>query len=73
MEIFILNQENRSLSKELSKISWEVIKDYRDAGKILDWLGIYESQRKKLLPKIDATPDVPCDYFYLLENRKIIL
>jgi len=35
-----------------------LLEDYKTVGKILDWLGIYEAQRKRPPPKIDATPDV---------------
>jgi len=36
--------------------------DYKVVKKILDYLGIYEAQRKRPPPKIDATPDVFDDY-----------
>ena len=34
------------------------IEDYKIVKKILDWLGIYEFERKRPPPKIDATPEV---------------
>jgi len=36
--------------------------DYKVVKKILDYLGIYEAQRKRPPPQIDATPDVFDDY-----------
>jgi len=32
--------------------------DYKIIKKILDWLGIYEFERKEPPPKIDANPEV---------------
>ena len=33
------------------------IEDYKVVKKILSYLGIYEAQRKKPPPKVDAAPD----------------
>ena len=38
------------------------IEDYKIVKKILDYLGIYESQRKRPPPKIDTSPDELDDY-----------
>ena len=38
------------------------IKDYKVVKKILDYLGIYETQRKRPPPRIEAAPDEFDDY-----------
>ena len=38
------------------------IEDYKVVKKILDYLGIYETQRKRPPPRIEAAPDEFDDY-----------
>ena len=38
------------------------IEDYKIVKKILDWLGIYEFERERPPPRIEATPDEFNDY-----------
>ena len=38
------------------------IEDYKVVKKILDWLGIYEFERKRPPPRIEAAPDEFNDY-----------
>ena len=38
------------------------IEDYKIVKKILDYVGIYEFERKRPPPKIETRPDEPCDY-----------
>ena len=38
------------------------IEDYKIVKKILDYVGIYEAQRRKPPPEIESSPDEPRDY-----------